>query len=149
MHTNCLNLKNWKSPLGHLPPKAIREEYALGIVMPIPSLKDPYADKAYVKVNIYTTQNYLMMNIKIIWYFCYELNLTKYVVFSLIQEQQGVQDPFLGVWKLSKDRFGVDLQHHLIGWQTVLQVAQISKGLKSVDYVNPEKVLKIILWEFI
>ncbi|XP_019201139.1 uncharacterized protein LOC100703724 isoform X2 [Oreochromis niloticus] len=32
---------------GHLPPKAIREEYALGIVMLFPSLKDPYADKAY------------------------------------------------------------------------------------------------------
>ncbi|XP_045916886.1 uncharacterized protein LOC123977887 [Micropterus dolomieu] len=32
---------------GHLPTKAIREEYALGIVMLFPSLKDPYAKKGY------------------------------------------------------------------------------------------------------
>ncbi|XP_070758828.1 uncharacterized protein [Enoplosus armatus] len=33
---------------GHLPTKTIREEYALGIVMLFPSLKDPYAKKGYV-----------------------------------------------------------------------------------------------------
>ncbi|XP_049930796.1 uncharacterized protein LOC126408987 [Epinephelus moara] len=33
---------------GHLATKAIREEYALGIVMLFPSLKDPYSKKGYV-----------------------------------------------------------------------------------------------------
>ncbi|KAI9521851.1 hypothetical protein NQZ68_004006 [Dissostichus eleginoides] len=32
---------------GHCPTKAIREEYALGIVMLFPSLKDPYTKKGY------------------------------------------------------------------------------------------------------
>ncbi|XP_015236450.1 PREDICTED: uncharacterized protein LOC107088658 [Cyprinodon variegatus] len=32
---------------GHLPPKAIREQYALGIVTLFPSLKDPYTKKGY------------------------------------------------------------------------------------------------------
>nr|XP_054603253.1 uncharacterized protein LOC129165059 [Nothobranchius furzeri] len=34
---------------GHLPTKAIREEYALGIVTLFPSLKDPYTKKGYVE----------------------------------------------------------------------------------------------------
>ncbi|KAF6725020.1 Sortilin [Oryzias melastigma] len=33
---------------GHLPTKAVREEYALGIVTLFPSLKDPYSKKGYV-----------------------------------------------------------------------------------------------------
>ncbi|XP_028984186.2 uncharacterized protein LOC114842642 [Betta splendens] len=33
---------------GNLPSKAIREQYALGIVMLFPSLKDPYSKKGYV-----------------------------------------------------------------------------------------------------
>ncbi|XP_023815113.1 uncharacterized protein LOC111948039 isoform X1 [Oryzias latipes] len=32
---------------GHLPTKAVREEYALGIVTLFPSLKDPYSEKGY------------------------------------------------------------------------------------------------------
>ncbi|MED6256417.1 hypothetical protein ATANTOWER_025645 [Ataeniobius toweri] len=32
---------------GHLPAKAVREEYALGIVTVFPSLKDPYTKKGY------------------------------------------------------------------------------------------------------
>lgn len=36
------------SPLRQLPSKAIREEYALGIVTLFPFLKDPYAKKGYV-----------------------------------------------------------------------------------------------------
>ncbi|KAJ8012606.1 hypothetical protein DPEC_G00044610 [Dallia pectoralis] len=32
---------------GQLPTKAVREEYALGIVMLFPSLKDPYSNKGY------------------------------------------------------------------------------------------------------
>ncbi|XP_028297241.1 uncharacterized protein LOC114459081 [Gouania willdenowi] len=33
---------------GHIPTKAVREEYALGIVTVFPSLKDPYSKKGYV-----------------------------------------------------------------------------------------------------
>ncbi|XP_057201316.1 uncharacterized protein LOC130561163 [Triplophysa rosa] len=32
---------------GYLPPKAIREQYALGIVVPFPSLKDPYSRRGF------------------------------------------------------------------------------------------------------
>lgn len=41
----CTNLI---SPLRHRPTKAIREDYARGIVMLFPSLKDPYSKKGYV-----------------------------------------------------------------------------------------------------
>ncbi|KAL4008953.1 hypothetical protein ACER0C_002805 [Sarotherodon galilaeus] len=41
---------------GHLPPKAVREEF----VMLFPSLKYPYADKGYIIVNIYLYNTKLM-----------------------------------------------------------------------------------------
>lgn len=39
---------NLISPLRHCPTKTIREDYARGIVMLFPSLKDPYSKKGYV-----------------------------------------------------------------------------------------------------
>ncbi|XP_061752540.1 uncharacterized protein LOC133550630 [Nerophis ophidion] len=45
--TSAKQIKNLISPIRNLPTKAVREEYALGIVTLFPSLKDPYTKKGY------------------------------------------------------------------------------------------------------
>ncbi|XP_023820436.1 uncharacterized protein LOC101167233 isoform X2 [Oryzias latipes] len=48
----------------HIPTKAVREEYALGIVTLFPSLKDPYSEKGYVYIII------IVIFVEIVFMFC-------------------------------------------------------------------------------
>lgn len=133
----CTNLI---SPLRHRPTKAIREDYARGIVMLFPSLKDPYSKKGYVIGIIIVNSFMSCCDTKLCgrhWY----LNSVRFLM-SLVWQRiyffhfrntsmmlQAAQDTFLGVWKQSRGRFVEDLHCHQIAQLTFLQGAQISKGL--------------------
>lgn len=81
-------MNNLISPLRHLPTKAVREKYPLGIVMLFPCLKNPYSKKGYVSV-IFAFQNSEF----------YELNMT--ITFLNLRNNsmmlQAAQDTFLGI----------------------------------------------------
>lgn len=133
----CTNLI---SPLRHRPTKAIREDYARGIVMLFPSLKDPYSKKGYVIGIIIVNSFMSCCDTKLCGWHWY-LNSVRFLM-SLVWQRiyffhfrntsmmlQAAQDTFLGVWKQSRGRFVEDLHCHQIAQLTFLQGAQISKGL--------------------
>ncbi len=55
MTTVQIKISNFISSLRQLPTKAVREQYALGIVLLFPSLRDPYSKKGYVSHCLHDT----------------------------------------------------------------------------------------------